>query len=67
MKEIRPIDRTKKVNRRCINCIHWKERSKKHLNNCLDKCFYCDVGAKDLEYWNCCSHFEWDPGKVYIN
>ncbi len=67
MATIQPIDRTKKSNRRCINCIHWKNRDQRAISKYSDKPFHCGAAGKDIEYWNCCDYFQWEPSKTYIN
>lgn len=65
MSNQRPIDKTKKSNHRCINCIHWAEKRPYHAVTCFDPQFYCPVGKRDMDYWNCCKQFEWNPNKLY--
>ena len=60
MKEPKPIDKTKKSNRRCINCEHFPMRT-----SCY-KPRHCDLADRDIEYWNCCKAFEWAKSKRYV-
>lgn len=64
MKKVIPIDKSKKSNRRCVNRKHWGER-RQFTGYLWDPTFYCDTGHKGIEYWNCCSKFEWNPEKKY--
>lgn len=74
----KPIDKSKKSNRRCVNCVHWKECSSYKDSPYKPKFRFgkygeritpekiCPVaGGKEINYWNCCQHFEWDPEKPY--
>lgn len=66
----RPIDRSKKSNRRCVNCAHWPDKKHAQGSRRYDEpAFRCDVppGGKAIEYWHCCPCFRWNPDKSYIN
>ena len=61
----KPIDKSRKSNRRCVNCEHYPHRStyytvKDVMNN------PCKVNGKRVEYWNCCKSFEWSKTKQYV-
>ena len=75
---LRPIDKSKKSNRRCVNCAHYKECSdNKYHNPCARmticggklsshaKLLYCHTAHKAIDYWNCCKNFLWAPDKTY--
>lgn len=63
----RPIDKSKKSNRRCVNCINWPNCRRLPLKHYNDKFYHCDVGDRDMDYWNCCQHFQWNPTKTYVS
>lgn len=72
---MKPIDKTKKANRRCVNCKHWSGCPKSPdsgnwnivLAGGMTHNKVCPVaGGKLINYWNCCKHFEWDPNKTYV-
>lgn len=52
---MKPIDKTKKSNRRCANCKHWPD-------------YYhdCPILRKRRAYYHCCPYFEWDTRKQYV-
>ena len=65
---MKPIDRSKPSNRRCINCVNWDTAADIPLvqsyNVLREK--ICDVaGGKEISYWNCCRCFRWNPNKQY--
>ena len=55
----KPIDRSKKSNRRCCNCEYCPEGMQ------YDFVTYCRIGDKQVSYWNCCHLFEWSSRKTY--
>ena len=59
---VRKIDKSKKSNRRCDNCVHWKKRTEAGI---YDICH--TAGGKRVHYWNCCGHFAWNPDKPYTD
>lgn len=60
------INRSKKSNRRCWNCEHWdKARLVRDGPLLQDRRFHCDVADHDINYWNCCAYFKWNPEKEY--
>ena len=69
----KPIDRTKASNRRCVNCIHWKDAApakaeaewSNQFQGIIVKDRICPKTGKGINYWNCCQRFEWDPEKEY--
>ena len=70
----KPIDRLKSSNKRCINCAHWKKvitaGAGPSWSNSAQALVMrekvCQVaGGKEVNYWNCCRKFEWDPEKEY--
>lgn len=66
MATVRPIDKSKPANHRCVNCIHWPKRRKNGgVWRPSDKLYHCDTAARDIDYWNCCKHFQWNPDKTY--
>lgn len=66
--KMRPIDKSKKSNRRCVNCVHWGDKAEKGINQRWEKLYFCNVpkNGKKIDYWNCCSCFEWNPNKNYV-
>lgn len=68
---MKPIDRTKKSNRRCWNCVHYQNRKPNptHVGRPgwhtgpEDICPIAD--NKLIDYWNCCRLFAWNPAKQY--
>ena len=65
MKEPKPIDKTKKSNRRCINCEHYPHNGLYYSNkDVVDN--KCAVSGKSVDYWNCCKAFEWAKSKRYV-
>lgn len=67
--EKKPIDRSKKSNKRCINCAHYKDRVFPPATRTADRDYMlgkCPTADnKPVNYWNCCKHFQWDPNKLY--
>lgn len=62
----KPIDKTRPSNRRCWNCKHWKAvKEIKGGWRIEDRKFYCETGGRQMNYWNCCAYFEWNPEKEY--
>lgn len=62
----KPIDKSKKSNRRCVNCEHWKDRTIIHDFRSKFTA-NCDTIGCSINYWNCCAYFEWAKDKEYIN
>ncbi len=64
----RPIDKTKKANRRCINCAHWRTRKVLNEYSGESQCLNSDIAPtpKVINYWNCCRCFTWSPDKQYV-
>lgn len=60
----RPIDKKKPANHRCVNCVHWPKRTCYPIM-CGKREARCEVGDRDIDYWNCCPRFEWNPRKTY--
>ena len=64
----RPIDRSKRSNRRCVNCIHYEKAEPRpfNINDPAAKlCKEAAGGPKKVDYWNCCKNFQWNPNKPY--
>lgn len=55
-KEKRPIDKSKRSNRRCCNCAFWP-------GGCG---MACEKSGRVIDYYNCCKQFEWNPAGVYV-
>lgn len=53
---MKPVDKSKKSNRRCINCGNYVDWP-------VEKCVLSG-GSKN--YWNCCKNFVWREDKTYI-
>lgn len=62
----KPIDKTKRSNRRCVNCIHYKNRQEVPVRSYWDKSLFCPESGERIEYWNVCKKFEWNPEKEYL-
>lgn len=70
---MKPIDKSKPSNRRCINCAHYKNRlpNDTHIGrpgwntDAEDIC--PTANNKPINYWNCCRQFTWDPAKQYTD
>ncbi|MBQ1292949.1 MAG: hypothetical protein IIY21_02840 [Clostridiales bacterium] len=57
--KVKPIDKSKKSNRRCCNCEYYpKEYSDESL-------VQCQRNVRKVHYWNCCYQFEWSSRKTY--
>lgn len=65
MPEPRPIDKSKPSNHRCINCTEWDKATKLPTRHWSDPEKHCDTANKDINYWNRCKHFQWNPNKLY--
>ena len=67
--ENRPIDRTKKSNRRCGNCKFWKDVGRKDRGEYRPKCFNKSTRYYDCrrDYYNICKCFEWSEDKTYLD
>ena len=61
----KPIDKTKKSNKRCVNCVHWKGEylPNKLYDTAMRPCARTGIGKY---YYNLCKGFEWNPGKRYV-
>lgn len=55
----KPIDRTKKSNRRCVNCEHYPSEKTE------ESAVQCRKNIRVVHYWNCCYQFEWSTRKQY--
>jgi len=73
----RPIDISKKSNRRCCNCGDWLENvfpkdtpwtviEKEKWGKCLVPT-YSNEPAIPKNYWNCCKDFKWREDQEYIS
>lgn len=65
MNSQKPIDQTKKSNRRCVNCEHYPHNSTYYTGRDVIN-HPCQVSGKQVEYWNCCKLFEWTTKKTYV-
>lgn len=63
--EVKPIDKSKKSNKRCINCEFWDKATVLPMKFYDDPDRNCDKSGKDINYWNCCKMFQWNPNKLY--
>ena len=63
--EVRPIDKSKPSNRRCINCESWEKATALPVRCWDDPQKHCGEADKDINYWNRCPLFRWNPNKVY--
>lgn len=69
--QAKPIDKTKKSNRRCVNCMHYPNRQPNptHIGrpgwNSGAQYVCPEADNKPINYWNCCSKFEWNKDKIY--
>lgn len=63
--EVRPIDKSKPSNHRCINCEAWDKATDFPAKHWSDQVKYCPEADKGINYWNCCPLFRWNPNKVY--
>ena len=57
----REIDKSKKSNRRCGNCAHYKE---KNAGDIYDGC-KCGLTGKPKQYYHCCKKFAWRTDRKY--
>jgi hypothetical protein len=46
-----PVDRNKKSNVKCENCVHYYSD-------------FCHILNRETHYWNRCGEFEWNEKKV---
>lgn len=65
MKEIRPIDKRKPSNKRCVNCAEWPKATKNPVRCWSDPAKHCGMSGKDINYWNRCALFSLNPDKLY--
>lgn len=61
----RPINKSKPSNKRCINCAHWEKAKKVPRQRWDTRERHCEVAGHDVDYWNRCALFRWNPGKLY--
>lgn len=64
MPTVKPIDKSKPSNHRCINCASW-DRCTPIASNNGDDLRLCPERGKPVAYWNRCRHFQWNPNKTY--
>lgn len=64
--QTKPVDRTKKSNRRCVNCEHYPHNSTYYTGADVIK-NPCKMSGKSVEYWNCCKDFCWSTRKKYTD
>jgi len=64
---VRPIDKSKRSNRRCINCEAWPgyTDAQRHFEG-QGRSPYCERAKRECEYWHCCKQFSWNPEKTYL-
>lgn len=72
---MKPIDKTKKANRRCGNCEHFVSCPQSPDHDDMEGYIrygriphqkVCPTaGDKPINYWNCCKHFQWASSKTY--
>lgn len=65
MPDPRPIDKSKPSNHRCINCAAWPNAKSIPARHWSDPEKHCDEANKDINYWNRCPLFRWNPDKLY--
>ena len=53
---MKPVDKSKRSNRRCCNCGHYADWP---VEKCLLRCV-------EKHYWNCCKNFIWREDKQYL-
>lgn len=63
--KIKPIDKSKSSNKRCINCEARSKAKPLQITHWDDKGFFCEMANKEIAYWNCCPMFRWNPDKLY--
>lgn len=63
--EIRPIDKSKPSNHRCVNCEEWGKATDFQGKHWRDPVKYCEKAGKGINYWNRCPLFRWNPHKTY--
>lgn len=56
---MKPIDKSKKANRRCCNCEYYPEDETAYAIK------QCTKTKRYVNYWNCCQVFEWSSRKQY--
>ena len=52
--KLKPIDKSKKSNRRCWNCEFYPKDFSR-----------CKKSNRVVNYWNCCKSFMWSSKKEY--
>lgn len=62
----KPIDKSKRSNRRCQNCRSWKGD---YIPNKLYLTAQrpCVITGNGKYYYNCCKAFGWNDEKTYLN
>lgn len=65
MPEPRPIDKSKPSNHRCINCVGWEKAKPLTTRHWSDPEKHCEMADKNINYWNRCKQFQWNPNKLY--
>lgn len=56
------IDKTKKSNRKCENCEHWKDYKLDKYGMMGSK---CEITNEPKYYYQKCKNFEWSSRKEY--
>ena len=62
---VRPIDKSKPSNKRCVNCVFWNSAKKITMLRWDTKERHCEEAGYDVNYWNRCPLFQWNPEKLY--
>lgn len=57
--KLKPIDKSKKSNRRCCNCEYYPNKADYFVPN------PCEKKSRLVNYWNCCESFTWSSKKTY--
>lgn len=58
--KLKPIDKSKKSNRRCCNCEFYPKEPLQYFAT-----MKCEKGGRLINYWNCCGSFTWSSKKAY--
>lgn len=61
----RLIDKSKPSNKRCINCAFWDSAKVITVIGWNTPERHCKEADHDVNYWNRCPAFRWNPDKLY--